>query len=95
MRHQLRQIVDRARADCDWNCFDVCHLNSTPHEFPILNAGEPDAALTTNLSPALVTAAGWHSDLLDYDPWQVGAKFGGAGSVQSDLTDTVFVPPVP
>ena len=84
---------------CDSNCFDQCSLSSTTATLPMVNAGEYGAPLTTNLSIGfgfITTANGWsHPELLNYDPWNASAKFGGAGIVAADLSDAAITPPVP
>ena len=58
----------------------------------MVNAGEPNAHLTEDLTDAgFITAAnGWtEASLLHFNPWG-GTDFGGAGNVTGDLTDPAF-----
>lgn len=74
-------------------CFDSCELAPATTAVPLVNAGEPGAHLTNNLTTAgFITAAnGWtEPTVMDYDPWG-GAEFGGAGVVADDLVDPLFV----
>lgn len=75
-------------------CLDQC-ASGDRQGIPLVNAGEPNAPLTEDLTDAgFITAAnGWtEASLLHFNPWG-GAKFGGAGSVTSDLTDPAFDTP--
>jgi len=75
-------------------CLDQCATGDRTG-IPLVNAGEPNAHLTEDLTDAgFITAAnGWtEASLLHFNPWG-GAKFGGAGSVTSDLTDSAFDTP--
>jgi len=82
-------------SDCDGACFltNYCTLAPTSATPMLVNAGEPGRPLTNNLTTSgLVTDAnGWtERSLFDFDPWGP-SDFGGAGSVQSDLTDDAFL----
>lgn len=82
---------------CDGACFftNQCDLSSTPVEPALINAGEPGAPLTNDLTTAgLITAAnGWtQASLLHFDPW-ANMNFGGAGNTTGDLMDTAFLTP--
>ena len=75
-------------------CFDSCSLAPQGADVPMVNAGEPAAHLTENLTTdGFITAAnGWTApELLDYNPWEAGKDFGGAGAVADDLVDPAFV----
>lgn len=75
-------------------CLDVCAMGRRDG-VPLLNAGEPTAPLTRNLTDAgFITAAnGWtEQSLFHFDPW--GAPdFGRAGNVKGDLEDPAFLTP--
>lgn len=84
-------------AECDNACFftNQCELSSAPAEPMLLNAGEPGAPLTNDLTASgLITAAGgWtETSLMNFDPW-ASMNFGGAGDTTSDLTDAAFLTP--
>lgn len=85
------------KSDCGFlTCFDSCTLADQPHRPPIVNVGEPDAHLVSNLTTeGFITAAnGWtKSELMNFDPWS-SADFGTAGNIAGDLTDDTFVPAV-
>ena len=75
-------------------CFDTCTLAQTAHRPPIVNIGEPEGHLVTNLTTqGFITALnGWtKSELMNVDPWGPG-DFGSAGNVADDFIDPVFVP---
>jgi hypothetical protein len=79
-----------ALGTCEQNCFDSCSAGEKLDNLPMLNAGEPDRPLITDLSTcpgAFVTAAnGWEAGLLDANPWSA-TDFGGAGSIGGELRD--------
>jgi hypothetical protein len=80
---------------CNGSCFltNYCSLPPTPNEPMMVNAGEPDAPLTHDLtiSGAITEANGWTEQaLFHFDPWGT-PNFGGAGNVASDLVDPAFV----
>lgn len=84
---------------CDGACFftNQCELAAAPTVPPMVNAGEPGAPLTSDLTAAgLITAAnGWTDlSLFGFDPWGP-SDFGGAGNVAGDLVDPAFETPVP
>lgn len=81
---------------CQWSCFDDCELAAAGADPPMVNAGEPDAHLTEDLTEAgLITAeAGWsEASLFHFDPWDPDREFGEAGVVAGDLTDPAFDTP--
>ncbi len=85
------------KVKCDGACFftNYCTLAPAPTEPRFGNAGEPGKPLITDLTKAgFITAAeGWtEAALMNFDPWG-DKKFGGAGSVTSDLTDVAFLTP--
>jgi hypothetical protein len=85
-------------AACESNCFDNCAAASAAHPTrpPLVNAGEPGAPVTRDLtSSGLITpAAGWSDpDLMGVDPWDRDRDFGGAGNIAGDLDDPAFVTP--
>ena len=72
-------------------CLDQCAVGDRPG-VPLVNAGEPSAHLTENLSDGgFITAAnGWtQQSLFNFNPWGP-TDFGGAGSVAGDLVDAAF-----
>jgi hypothetical protein len=78
-----------------WVCdLGSCALNPAPDAPPFVNAGEPWHPLTRNLSSGsgFITAeSGWTEPMLrDFDPWG-NAKFGNAGDVAEDMTDSSFL----
>jgi hypothetical protein len=86
-----------SEAACDFACFltNYCTLAPESSEPPMINVGEPEAPLVTNLTDAgLITAgAGWtEAALFDYDPWGP-ETFGTAGNVAEDLVDDAFLTP--
>lgn len=79
---------------CDGACFftNTCELAPAPTTPMLVNAGEPGAPLTNDLTAAgLVTEAnGWTSpELFGFDPWG-SEDFGSAGNVADDLVDPAF-----
>ncbi|MFO0553598.1 MAG: hypothetical protein U0271_34770 [Polyangiaceae bacterium] len=77
------------------NCFDSCALSSKSDHPPMVNAGEPDAPLVSNLSTQgfINAQSGWtQMELFDIDPWDANVDFGGAGNIAGDLVDSAFVP---
>ena len=81
--------VDEGTCDLSVVCdFGGCAIG-TFTEPPLVNVGEPDAPLVSDLTAeGFINAAnGWtESSLMDYDPWG-GADFGDAGNVAGDLDD--------
>jgi hypothetical protein len=78
-------------------CFDQCVLDEQRSRPPVVNVGEPTAALVHDLTAeGFITATnGWTaSELMNVDPWDGGHDFGGAGNIADDLQDTAFVPAV-
>lgn len=76
---------------CSLSCLDQCAVGDRP-SVPLVNAGEPNAHLTEDLTDAgFITAAnGWtEASLLHFNPWG-GTDFGSAGNVTGDLTDAAF-----
>jgi hypothetical protein len=74
------------------SCFDVCVFNDR-RNVPMLNAGEPDAHFTEDLTDAgLITIQnGWTKmQLFHVNPWDATTIFGGAGSIGGDLIDPAF-----
>jgi hypothetical protein len=79
------------------SCFDSCSLAPTSKDVPIVNVGEPEAPLVTDLTDqAFINEAnGWtEQELFHLNPWDTAKDFGGAGNVAGDLVDSAFVPPV-
>lgn len=79
------------------SCFDSCTQAPTSTDVPVVNVGEPDAPLVTDLTDqAFITEAnGWtEQELFHFNPWEKGKDFGSAGNVADDLVDSAFVPPV-
>ncbi|MBI5479612.1 MAG: hypothetical protein HY906_12185 [Deltaproteobacteria bacterium] len=84
-------------AACGGSCFlsNWCALRPTPVEPPLVNVGEPDHPLGSDLTTGgFITAAnGWTAaELMHFDPW-ADVDFGGAGNVRSQLLDNAFVTP--
>lgn len=76
-------------------CFDVCTLNANRARPPIVNVGEPTAALTHDLTADgfITSGNGWTEPaLMHHDPWNTSVDFGDAGNVADDLADDEFVP---
>lgn len=76
-------------------CFDQCTLATARTLPPIVNAGEPDHHLVTDLTAQgfITEANGWtEADLMHFDPWNEAMDFGGAGNVAGDLQDSTFEP---
>lgn len=75
-------------------CLDSCAVGARTG-VPQVNAGEPGAPLTRNLTDGgFITAAnGWtEQSVFHFDPW--GApNFGNAGNVRGDLEDLAFLTP--
>ncbi len=74
------------------SCLDSC-VAAPPLAVTLVNAGEPEAHLVENLTTqGFITAdAGWtESSLFDFNPWDTGTPFGGAGVIASDLVDPAF-----
>jgi len=83
-------------AGCQWSCFDSCELAGTGDDPLMVNAGEPDAHLTDDLTAAgLITeSAGWSEpSLFNVSPWDPDHDFGSAGNIAGDLTDPAFDTP--
>ena len=79
------------------SCLDACQLVTTPTEPVIVNAGEPDAHLTEDLTASgFITADnGWtEPTLMNFNPWAAGVVFGGAGVIADDLVDPAFLTPI-
>lgn len=75
-------------------CLDVCAMGRRTG-VPLVNAGEPDAPLTRDLTDGgfITTANGWtEQSLFHFDPWGA-ADFGSAGNVKGDLEDAAFLTP--
>ena len=75
-------------------CLDQCVVGNRLG-VPLVNAGEPNAHLTEDLTDAgFITAAnGWtQASVMHFNPWGT-PDFGGAGNVADDLTDTAFDTP--
>lgn len=75
-------------------CLDTC-APGLRTGVPQVNAGEPGAPLTRDLTDAgFITAAnGWtERSLFNFDPWGT-LNFGRAGNVKGDLEDPAFLTP--
>jgi hypothetical protein len=77
---------------CSDNCFDSCSIGERITG-PLLNVGEPDHPLVTDLTDqGFVRAAdGWNSQLLHINPWG-SVEFGGGGRLDQPLTNYVAPP---
>jgi hypothetical protein len=78
-------------------CLDSCTLASSDTPVPLVNAGEPSAHLTEDLTKNgfISSENGWtEQELLNFNPWDPAKDFGGAGNIADDLQDTAFLTPV-
>lgn len=78
-------------------CLDTCTLAPSSANPPMVNVGEPESPLVTNLTEQgfINSANGWvEQELWNWNPWDTTKDFGGAGNVAGDLVDDAFVPPV-
>jgi hypothetical protein len=76
-------------------CLDRCELASSTTVLPLVNVGEPEHPLVTDLTTQGFINAdnGWtDASLYHYDPWGPDA-IGTAGVVADDMTDPAFVAP--
>ncbi len=76
-------------------CFDTCTLAAAPQRPPIVNVGEPDHHLVSNLTTQgfITMGNGWSkAELMNFDPWAAGVEFGGAGDPAGDFVDDTFLP---
>lgn len=76
-------------------CFDQCTLNPAREIAPIVNVGEPEHHMVTNLTAqGFINATnGWsEAELMNFDPWNTMSDFGGAGNISGDLQDATFEP---
>lgn len=84
-----------SRASCGtFTCFDTCAMGRRTG-VPLVNAGEPNAPLTRNLTDGgfITSANGWtDQQLFHFDPWGT-PNFGRAGNVKGDLEDPAFLTP--
>ena len=88
-------VVDLGLACGLLSCFDTCELSDEPAIVPLVNVGEPDAPLVSDLSEQAFVREeiGWtQASLQHYDPWS-DAEFGTAGVVAGDLVDEAFLTP--
>src|SRR5262249_43983063 len=78
---------------CRGNCVDRCAPGPIDLETPLLDVGQPEAPLTTDLtrSGLLVASMGWSPQLLHFDPWSSG-NFGDAGRVRAQLLELTAPP---
>jgi len=89
-------VVDVGGGCSFGSCLDSCALPLDGADVPLVNAGEPDAPLVTDLDAS--TGQGgfiddaWPEALRGYDPWGP-AKLGGAGIVAEDLVDPALAAP--
>ena len=87
------------RETCARNCFDDCADGPVDPAPFLLDVGQPDAPLATDLTSALTAsgaplvsaAAGWDFSLSHFNPWS-GANFGQAGRVGDQLRDMIAPP---
>jgi hypothetical protein len=89
------QYATKSKCSLIGTCFDQCTLNPTRSRPPVLNVGEPAAALTHDLTAdGFITAQnGWtEAELMNFDPWDPATDFGGAGNIADDLQDDTFAP---
>jgi hypothetical protein len=74
--------------ECTDTCFDTCALGVVDGALPMLDVGTPDVPRTHDIAGFLSAEAGWHPELLHYDPWGP-ATFGDAGYVRDQLVSLV------
>lgn len=89
------QYATKGRCSLLGTCFDQCTLAPARTTPPIVNAGEPDRPLVTDLTTQgfITPANGWTEvELMHANPWDAAHDFGGAGNVAGDLQDTTFEP---
>lgn len=89
------QYATQGKCSPTASCFDQCSMNPTRTRPPIVNAGEPTAPLTHDLTAdGFITAAnGWTEPALTHhDPWNSAVDFGNAGNIAGDLVDPEFTP---
>jgi len=81
-----------SRAVCGGNCYDACNAGERLTG-PLLNVGEPDHPLVTDLTAQgfVQAAGGWGQQLLHVDPWS-SVEFGGGGRLDVPLTNKVAPP---
>ncbi len=93
--HSEDKHAGYAHDSCDFFCDNGgCALADAPAVMPMVNVGEPDARLVSNLTTEgfINEASGWtEQELFDFDPWAPG-DFGSAGDVSDDLQDPEFIP---
>jgi hypothetical protein len=82
---------------CNGACFlsNWCTMAPMPPALPMVNAGEPSAPMTRDLTTGgfITPQNGWSEpELMHFDPWG-NQNFGGAGNVTDDLTDDSFLSP--
>jgi hypothetical protein len=79
------------------SCFDSCALNAKDTPVILVNAGEPTAPLTEDLTTNgfITETNGWTKpELFNFNPWDPAKEFGGAGNIADDLQDQAFLTPV-
>ena len=75
------------------SCLDACAAGERLN-VPMVNAGEPNAHLTENLTDGgfINAANGWTKpQLFGHNPWDETKNFGAAGNVAGDLIDPAFI----
>jgi hypothetical protein len=78
-------------------CLDSCALNDKDTPVILVNAGEPSAPLTEDLTTHgfITEENGWTKpELFNFNPWDPVKEFGGAGNIAEDLQDQAFLTPV-
>ncbi|NVB81891.1 MAG: hypothetical protein HOV81_26150 [Kofleriaceae bacterium] len=88
------QYATKDRCSLLGTCFDQCTLAAARTTPPIVNVGEPDHPLVTDLTAQgfITPELGWtEADLMNFDPWSA-EDFGGAGNIAGDLEDPTFEP---
>ncbi len=89
------QYATKSKCSLIGTCFDQCTLSPTRSLPPVINVGEPTAALTHDLTADgfITPQNGWtEAELMNFDPWDPATDFGGAGNVADDLQDDTFTP---
>jgi len=76
-----------SQSTCNGNCLDHCS-RGTRLVGPLLNVGEPDHPMVTDLTTQgfVQSAWGWSDALLHFNPWST-AQFSGGGRLDQPLTE--------